>query len=168
NVLVWGFGSIGRTLAPLLAALGAKVKGVARTGGPRDGFPVVTARALPKELPKTDVLVGILPGAADTTGAIGADVFAALPERALVVNVGRGVTLDQKALADALRSRSIAGAALDVATPEPLPADDPLWEAPRLIVTPHAAGGRPLGANERIAHNLAALDGGAPFLHRAR
>lgn len=168
NVLIWGFGSIGRTLAPLLAALGARVKGVARTAGERDGFPVVTAEALPEELPETDVLVGILPGAEETAGAIGAEVFAALPDRAVVVNVGRGVTLDQEALTDALRSGSVAAAALDVATPEPLPSDDPLWEAPRLIVTPHAAGGRPLGADERIARNVTALDAGTELLHRAR
>jgi phosphoglycerate dehydrogenase-like enzyme len=168
NVVIWGFGSIAKTLAPILRALGANVTGVAHTEGDRAGFPVVTAADLPALLPTTDVLIGILPGTVETERAIGADVFEALPSRALVINVGRGVTLDQVALMDALTSGSIAGAALDVTTPEPLPAEDPLWDAPRLIITPHGAGGRPVGADDRISHNIAALENGTRLTHRAR
>jgi len=167
RVTIWGFGSIGQTLAPILTALGAHVTGVARSAGLRAGFSVVADADLPALLPDTDVLVGILPATEATEGAIGAAVFAALPRHALVVNVGRGATLDQRALADALMSGAIGGAAIDVATPEPLPADSTLWDLPNLVITPHAAGGRPIGADERIARNLAALDTGGQIEHRA-
>jgi phosphoglycerate dehydrogenase-like enzyme len=74
-----------------------------------------------------------------------------------VVNVGRGSTVDEEALVEALEEGVIAGAALDVTAVEPLPADSPLWAAPNLVLTPHAAGGRPVGAAELISANLAAL-----------
>ncbi|ROR97202.1 phosphoglycerate dehydrogenase-like enzyme [Salana multivorans] len=154
RVVVWGFGSIGTRLAGLLRALGAHVVGVARTAGEREGFEVVTTDELPRVLGDADVLVAVLPSTPETANAIDADTLALLPTKAWVVNVGRGATLDQAALADALRAGRLAGAALDVVVPEPLPADDELWDAPNLILTPHCAGGRPLGADERIAENL--------------
>lgn len=165
RVTIWGFGSIGQTLAPILTALGAQVTGVARSAGHRAGFPVVTDEDLPMLLPETDVLIGILPATDATTGAIGAAVLASLPRHALVVNVGRGATLDQHALADALTAGRIGGAAIDVTTPEPLPSDSILWDLPNLVITPHSAGGRPVGADERIARNLTALDSGGEIAH---
>lgn len=168
RVLIWGFGDIGQTLAPLLSALGAEVIGVARTAGERGGFEVITAEELPERLGRTDVLVDILPGGEQTRHMIDAEVLAALPSRAIVVNVGRGTTIDQEALARALNQGQIGGAGLDVTDPEPLPSDDPLWEAENLILTPHAAGGRPVGADERIAANLRALGGEGPIMHRER
>ena len=113
------------------------------------------------------MLICILPASESTEKVIGADVFAALPEHAIVVNVGRGTTLDQEALRSALEDGAIGAAALDVTDPEPLPADDPLWDAPRLLITPHGAGGRPVGASERIAENLRRLDAGEELLHDA-
>jgi phosphoglycerate dehydrogenase-like enzyme len=99
----------------------------------------------------------ILPSTPATTGALDAARLAALPAHAHVVNVGRGSTVDEPALVAALAEGRIAGAALDVTDTEPLPADSPLWDAPNLVLTPHAAGGRPVGADELIAHNVAAL-----------
>ena len=157
RVLVWGFGSIGQHLAPLLQALGAEVRGAARSAGKRAGFPVVAEDRLADELGRTDVLVMILPATEATTGALDAARLAALPRHALVVNVGRGSTVDEPALVAALTEGRIAGAALDVTEVEPLPADSPLWDAPNLLLTPHAAGGRPVGADELVAANLAAL-----------
>ncbi len=161
RVLVWGFGSIGQNLAPLLHGLGAHVGGVGRSAGERSGFPVVTEEDLHDELARTDVLVMILPATEATRNALDVRRLAALPAHALLVNVGRGSTVDEEALVDALREGRIAGAALDVTAVEPLPADSPLWEAPNLVLTPHAAGGRPVGADELISANLAALLAGA-------
>ncbi|RMB62383.1 NAD(P)-dependent oxidoreductase [Tessaracoccus antarcticus] len=160
DVLIWGFGSIGQTLAPLLTALGAHVRGVARSAGTRAGFDVVTEAELEKELPRTDLLVMILPGTPDTVNALNAERLALMSQRALVVNVGRGSTVDEDALCSALTSGGIAGAALDVTAKEPLPADSALWDTPHLIVTPHAAGGRPVGAAELIVANVEALRAG--------
>ena len=157
RVLVWGFGNIGQNLAPLLQALGAQVRGVGRSAGERSGFPVVAEDRLEAELEHTDVLVMILPATDATTHALDAARLAALPRHAFVVNVGRGSTVDEPALVAALTEGRIAGAALDVTEVEPLPADSPLWAAPNLLLTPHAAGGRPVGADELVAANLAAL-----------
>lgn len=162
RVLIWGFGDIGRTLAPILTALGANVRGVARSAGERAGFEVIATEDVPGVLPETDVLIDILPAAEETRHAVDAAVLDALPDHALVVNVGRGTTVDQAALREALEAGTIGGAALDVTDPEPLPADDPLWSAPRLIITPHAAGGRPVGAAARIEEALMSLDQTAP------
>ncbi|GEO33175.1 phosphoglycerate dehydrogenase [Cellulomonas aerilata] len=163
RVLVWGFGQIGQTLAGLLRGLGAHVRGVARSAGDRAGFPVVAEEDLEAELPGTDVLVMILPADASTERALDAPRLAALPGHAYVVNVGRGTTVDEEALHAALSAGTIAGAALDVTAVEPLPADSPLWDAPNLVLTPHAAGGRPVGADELVAHNVAALVAGQPL-----
>ena len=160
RVLVWGFGNIGRNLAPLLRGLGAEVRGVARTAGRRDGFDVVAEEDLNAELARTDVLIMILPATPQTERALDADRLAALPPHAFVVNVGRGSTVDEDALADALTSGGIAGAAVDVTAVEPLPADSDLWDLPNLLITPHAAGGRPVGADELVAENLTALRAG--------
>ncbi|SNR25377.1 phosphoglycerate dehydrogenase [Blastococcus mobilis] len=157
RVLVWGFGHIGQTLAPMLRQLGAQVRGIGRSPGERSGFPVVTEEELESELGRTDVLVMILPSTPATTNALDARRLSALPPHAHVVNVGRGSTVDEAALVTALADGRIAGAALDVTAAEPLPADSPLWEAPNLLLTPHAAGGRPVGADELISTNLAAL-----------
>jgi phosphoglycerate dehydrogenase-like enzyme len=161
RVLVWGFGQIGQTLAPLLRQLGAHVRGVARSAGERSGFPVVAEDQLEAELGQTDVLVMILPSTTETERALDAGRLGALPAHAYVVNVGRGSTVDEGALLAALVEGRIAGAALDVTAVEPLPADSPLWSAPNLSLTPHAAGGRPVEADVLIEHNLAAfLTGG--------
>ena len=163
HVVVWGFGSIATRLAPLLVALGASVTGVARTAGEREGFPVVTRDDLPRVLRSADVLVGILPATPQTQGVIGADVLAMLPPRAFVVNVGRGATLDEGALVDAVRTRQITGAALDVFEREPLPPSSPLWGEPRILISPHAAGGRPQHAGAFLTDALRAYDEGAPL-----
>jgi phosphoglycerate dehydrogenase-like enzyme len=157
RVLVWGFGHIGQTLAPVLRSLGAEVRGAARSAGERAGFPVVAEQDLGAELGRTDVLVMILPSTPGTTHALDAARLGALPPHAYVVNVGRGSTVDEAALVEALTGGRIAGAALDVTEVEPLPAASPLWDAPNLVLTPHAAGGRPVGADELIAANLTAL-----------
>ncbi|WP_305783603.1 phosphoglycerate dehydrogenase [Symbioplanes lichenis] len=163
EVVIWGFGGIAATLAPHLTALGARVTGVARTAGERHGCPVVTAGDLVRVLPRTDVLIMILPATPDTGRALDARVLDLLPPHAWLVNVGRGSTVDETALLAALRGGRLAGAALDVVATEPLPPDSPLWDEPNVLITPHAAGGRPIGAADRIATNLTALLAGKPL-----
>lgn len=154
RVLIWGYGNIAKCLAPHLAALGATVRGVARRPGVRDGVEVFSAESLPELLPQTDALVMILPGDASTRHALGRERLALLPRHAWVVNVGRGSSVDEDALFEALEQRRIGGAALDVFETEPLPAESKLWKAPNLILSPHAAGGRPQGSEALIVDNL--------------
>ncbi|KAK5135775.1 hypothetical protein LTR08_004601 [Meristemomyces frigidus] len=154
NVLVWGFGNIAKTLTPWLTALGAKVRGVARHAGVRDGIEVYSEDKLAELLPQTDALVMILPGSDSTRHALNSDKLKMLPNHAWVVNVGRGTTVDEAALVSALDSGEIGGAALDVFEKEPLPESSPLYKQKNVILSPHAAGGRPRGAEALIADNL--------------
>jgi phosphoglycerate dehydrogenase-like enzyme len=163
QVTVWGFGSIAARLAPLLTGLGARVTGVATTAGERHGYHVVAPESLPELLPRTDVLIGLLPALDATRHAIGARVLDLLPSRAWVVNAGRGTTLDEAALLAAVRAGAVAGAALDVFETEPLPAGSPLWDEPRVLVSPHAAGGRPVGWQDLVADNVARFVAGEPL-----
>lgn len=168
NVVVWGYGSIGSSLAPHLTALGARVTGVATRARREGDVEVVTRDALPDLFPRTDVVVMILPATADTERTLDSRLLAALPPHAWVVNVGRGSTLDTPALTDALRAGRLGGAALDVFDEEPLPPSSPLWDLPDLIITPHAAGGRPLGAAALIAENLPAFLRGGDLRNTVR
>lgn len=163
NVLIWGYGNIAKTLAPHLQALGATVRGVARHAGVRDGVEVFAEDQLPELLRKTDALVMILPGSDSTRHALNAERLSHLREHAWVINVGRGTSLDEAALVAALEKRQIGGAALDVFEEEPLPASSALWEAPNLILSPHAAGNRPLGSEVLIEENLKLLLAGKPL-----
>jgi phosphoglycerate dehydrogenase-like enzyme len=163
NVVIWGFGNIGQNLAGVLSLLGAKVRGVARSAGERGGFPVIAEDELDEALAATDVLIMVLPSTEATHHALDAARLARLPRHAYVINVGRGSTIDEAALAAALRSGSLAGAALDVTETEPLPEESELWDTPNLIITPHAAGGRPDGAQRLIRENLHAFLAGEPL-----
>ncbi len=163
QVLIWGFGSIGRNIAPVLAALGATVRGVASTGGDRGGYACFTEADLPRLLPETDILLMVLPNSPSTAGALDAERLALLRPESWVVNVGRGSTIDEDALVDALRAGRLGGAALDVFVTEPLPSDSPLWDAPNTILTPHVAGGRPLGVGEAVRANVRHFLRGEPL-----
>ena len=86
-----------------------------------------------------------LPGTAETIHILNRERIALLPRSAYVVNVGRGTAVEQEPLIEALNGGRLAGAALDVMDPEPLPPDHPLWEAKNLILTPHVSGNMTLG-----------------------
>lgn len=157
HVVVWGYGSIGTTLTPHLRALGAHVTGVGTRARTEGDVTVVTPADLPRVFSSTDVVIMILPSTPETNESLNAALLAALPAHAWVINVGRGATIDEPALIDALRAGVIAGAALDVTATEPLAVDSPLWDLPNVIITPHAAGGRPIGAAALIEENARAL-----------
>ena len=154
NVLIWGFGNIAKTLTPYLTALGANVTGLARHAGVRNGIQIHAQDDLPSLLPKIDVLVMILPGSDSTKHVLNAERLKLLPNHAWIVNVGRGTTIDEAALDAALTEGTIGGAALDVFETEPLPGSSPLYKQKDVILSPHAAGGRPQGSEGLIAENL--------------
>lgn len=168
RVTIWGFGSIASTLAPLLTALGADVQGIARSEGTRAGYPVHADGDAPTILAETDVLVSILPATPQTAGLLDAGVFGALKPGAVFVNVGRGATVDEAALLDALESGQLRAAAVDVTATEPLPASDPLWDAPNLLITPHIAGNRPVGAAALVNDNVTRLLAGDDLVNQVR
>nr|WP_091230490.1 NAD(P)-dependent oxidoreductase [Microbacterium sp. 3J1] len=168
RVTIWGFGSIASTLAPQLQLLGAQVEGIARTPGIRAGFTVHADADAAAVLADTDVLVAILPATPETADLLDASVFGALTPGAVFVNVGRGATVDESALIDALTSGRLRAAAIDVTKAEPLPSDDPLWDAPNLVITPHVAGNRPVGSSALIDDNLRRLSAGEDLVNQVR
>ena len=137
-----GTGNIGQEVAARLRGMGAaKIIGVSRSGKPAEGFDEVYPIAqLDEILPQTTNLIMARPGTAETIGILSRERIALLPRGAYVINVGRGTAIDQTALIDALESGHLAGAALDVMNPEPLPADHPLWSAKNILLTPHISG----------------------------
>ena len=94
--------------------------------------------------PQVDVLVSCAPHTRETVKLFNEAVFRALKKTAYFINVSRGALVDQVALARALKEGWIRGAGLDVTTPEPLPPEDPLWDCPNLVITPHNSGGAPI------------------------
>ncbi|WP_295104170.1 NAD(P)-dependent oxidoreductase [uncultured Microbacterium sp.] len=166
RVTIWGFGSIASTLAPFLTALGAEVQGIARTAGERSGYRVHSDADAAAVLADTDVLVSILPATDETADLFDAELFLALKPGAVFVNVGRGVTVDEAALIAALESGQLRAAAIDVAKSEPLPASEVLWDAPNLLITPHIAGNRPVGAARLVDQNVTRLLAGDDLLNQ--
>lgn len=147
HIVMLGTGDIGSNIARRLKAMGAEITGVCRSG--RSAEPafdrVLTVAEMDEQLPRADALIMALPATPETEKILSRERIALLPERALVVNVGRGATVDQEALTEALLAGKLAGAALDVMTPEPLTADDPLWNCKNVILTPHVSGNMSLG-----------------------
>ncbi|MDE7010939.1 MAG: D-2-hydroxyacid dehydrogenase [Oscillospiraceae bacterium] len=160
RIVMLGTGDIGANTARRLKALGASVTGVCRSGrsGEAAFDRVVPIGALDSVLPEADTLIMALPATGETAGILSRERIALLPERAFVVNVGRGSAVDQAALAEALRAGRIAGASLDVMTPEPLPEDDPLWDCPNLLLTPHVSGNMSLGLTCELAVEMFCAD----------
>lgn len=129
--------------------MGAKrIVGVRRSDKPGDLCydEMYTFSQLDRVLPQTEILVMALPSTPETVGILSRERIALLPPDAIVVNVGRGTAVDQDALMEALNAGRIAGAALDVMVPEPLPADHPLWETKNLLLTTHISGNMSLGS----------------------
>lgn len=143
TVGVVGLGAVGQEVARLARALGMRTLGVKRTPvEDPERFhvdEVFLQPALHAMLPRCDHLVLICPHTPETERMIDGAALAALPRGAVVINIGRGALVDESAILEALRSGHLAGAALDVATTEPLPDDDPLWDAPNLLITAHSA-----------------------------
>jgi phosphoglycerate dehydrogenase-like enzyme len=142
TALVVGAGSIGTETGRVLRAVGVRVRGIARTPRPPDDvFERIGGPGdLHAELAEADHVVNVLPRTPATERMFDVDAFAAMKPSAFFVNIGRGATVDEPALVDALASGAIGGAALDVFDVEPLPADSPLWTMPNVLVSPHRAG----------------------------
>ncbi|MGQ7297449.1 2-hydroxyacid dehydrogenase [Quadrisphaera sp. KR29] len=139
RVLVLGTGGIGSAIADRLAPFEVDLVRVATTARTDERGRVHGIDELGELLPTAEVVVIGLPLTDTTRGLVDAAFLAALPDQALVVNVGRGPIVDTGALLAELRAERLH-AALDVTDPEPLPADHPLWGAPNLIVAPHVGG----------------------------
>ncbi len=143
TIAVVGLGAVGREIARLCRAVGLRVIGVRRT--PVDDPEALhldeatTPDALHEVLPRVDAVVLICPHTPETEGMMGAAEFARMRRGSLLVNIGRGALVDEDALIAALRSGHLGGAALDVASVEPLPEGNALWDLPNVFITAHSA-----------------------------
>lgn len=141
-----GYGEIGREIARRAKALDMDVWAMRRTrqdGGDEYASRILPPEALHEMVAAADHLFLIVPLTPDTEGLIGAPEFAMMKPGAYFYNMGRGKLVDQDALVAALNDGRIAGAGLDTTTPEPLPADSTLWDAPNVLITAHTAGNTP-------------------------
>lgn len=167
TVLIYGFGAIARRLVEILRPLEMQVWGVRRAARGDEGIPILTEAQANARLGEIDHVVNVLPANDSTREFFNADRFARCKPGARFYNLGRGTTVDQDALLDALRSSRLDAAYLDVTDPEPLPADHPLWSAPNCYVTPHIGGTHSDEEVRLVKHflaNLEAFEAGRPLV----
>jgi phosphoglycerate dehydrogenase-like enzyme len=153
---VIGLGAIGTAVATRARAFDMTVIGTRRSYKEGQEHPAVDelrgTADLHEVLARCDAVVVSAPGTAETESMFDGDAFAAMKPGALFCNVGRGSLVDEPALIAALESGQVGAALLDVTRQEPLPADDPLWSAPNVYISPHASA-----AQERYTEKLLAL-----------
>jgi phosphoglycerate dehydrogenase-like enzyme len=161
-----GFGASARHMAPVLAALGAKVIYTARSEKPDAPFPFRPFQAL---LEEADIISMHAPLTPETRGLIGEEALARMKTGAVLINVARGELVDESALAKAITSGRLRGAGLDVFSAEPAVADNPLFALPQVLVSPHVAWLTPetLARSLTVAReNCRRLETGEPLVHR--
>jgi phosphoglycerate dehydrogenase-like enzyme len=154
-VLILGFGAIGRRLVELLRPFHMKVIAYRRKARGDEGVPVITPDQLAHMLASdADHIINILPDNSESRHFFNAARFTTLRPGAVFYNIGRGTTVDQAALLDALRSGRLKAAWLDVTEPEPLPDNHPLLAEPNCFITPHVAGGHVDEGKTLVEHFL--------------
>ena len=151
---VVGFGDIGQATAKIAAAFGMRILVHTRTPDPQ-AFPDIDYVELDQLLTEADVISLSCPLTSETERLINAERLAGMKASAYLINTGRGLLVDETALADALRDGEIAGAGLDVLSQEPPPSDNPLLDAPNCFITPHLAWAT-RAARQRLINELVA------------
>jgi glyoxylate/hydroxypyruvate reductase len=168
HVAVLGLGSIGQRLAEVFASLGYQVNGWSR--GPHD-LPGVTCYhgrdQLAACLARCDYVICVLPETCETRDMIDSGTLALMKRGACFINVGRGRLVIESDLVAALDSGQLSCAVLDVFRTEPLPEDSPLWSHPKVVITPHEAGGTPQDSLAHVAENYRRLMKGQPLINIA-
>jgi len=171
TMAIVGLGNLGQAVARAASAFGMRVIGTRqRVGDVPPGVERVYPRAeLHAMLGEADVVVLAVAGTPETVRMIGAAELAAMRRDAVLINVARGIVVDEAALAEALAAGHIGGAGLDVFVQEPLPADSPLWTLPNVLITPHIAVNVPSKLRrcvEHFAENLRRFCAGEPLRDR--
>jgi glyoxylate/hydroxypyruvate reductase A len=167
RVGILGLGELGGAAAAALLALGFPVMGWSRGPKQRPGVECFHGPGgLDAVLRRSDILVCLLPLTAETRGILNRRTLDLLPRGAYLLNAARGGHVAQEDLLAALDSGRVAGAALDVFEPEPLPTDHPFWAHPRVVMTPHAASITvPSSAAPQVVENLRRARSGRPLLN---
>lgn len=165
---VLGLGVLGKAVLERLALFGFSCAGWSRSPHTVAGVECYAgSETLNAFLARSDILICLLPLTDATRGMLNRDIFAALPQGASLINVGRGPHLIADDLLAALDTGRLAHAVLDVTDPEPLPVDHPFWSHPRIRLTPHIASTTcPETAVEVVLDNLRRHRSGLPLLGR--
>lgn len=158
TVMLLGYGTIARRLAAMLAPFGMKLIGVRRRPTGSEAVTCVTPDRVDELITASDHVVNILPANESTTRFMNTERISRLKPGAIYYNIGRGATTDQDALRAALVAGKLQAAYLDVFDPEPLAPDDPLWQTPNCVITPHSAGGSDGEEASLIAHFFAGFE----------
>ena len=168
TVTILGLGALGAECASTLAKVGFKVYGWSSTEKSVEnvichhGF-----EGLEKSLSGSEIVVLLLPSTADTENIINEKTLSYLTKNAVIINPGRGTLIDEKVLLKSLDDGKLAHATLDVFRQEPLPADHPFWQHPKITVTPHIASEtKPQTASQVIAANILRFEKGKPLLYQ--
>jgi glyoxylate/hydroxypyruvate reductase A len=163
---ILGLGELGSSAARALSTLGFPVMGWSRRRKDLAGVETFFANGLDSMLRRTDILVCLLPLTPETRGVVDRDLLATLPRGAFVINGARGAHVVDADLLRALDSGHVAGAALDVFEPEPLPPEHPYWAHPRVFVSPHAASITiPRSAAPQVVENIHRSRDGRPLIN---
>jgi phosphoglycerate dehydrogenase-like enzyme len=167
-IAVVGLGRIGLAVARVAKAFGMRVIGIRRHAGPPPEHVdrMFQRGELIQMLAEADVVVLALPATSETVGLIGDAELAAMKPGAYLINVARGVVVDEAALVRAIRLGRLAGVGLDVFTEEPLPPDSHLWHQPNVLITPHTAVDTASRLERTVTHfgeNLARYCSGEPL-----
>jgi phosphoglycerate dehydrogenase-like enzyme len=170
TVLMLGYGTIARRLTELLAPFGMKLYAVRRKTHSERGVHIIPEEKVSAVLAEADHVINLLPDNEATANYVNARRLSACKPGARFYNIGRGTTVDERALVQALESGRLGAAYLDVFAEEPLPPSNPLWIAPNCFITPHTAGGRSDQDLALVGHflkNLAAFEsGGSEMIDR--
>jgi phosphoglycerate dehydrogenase-like enzyme len=167
TVLFLGYGAIGRRLRELLAPFNMTVYAVRRRTYSEPGVNIISEERLSSVLSQVDHVINVLPENESTRNYVNARRLSWCRPGTRFYNIGRGSTVDQNALLEALQSGRIGAACLDVTDPEPLPRHHPLWTAPNCFITPHTAGGRHDQDEALVEHfltNLRAFEAKEPMI----
>jgi phosphoglycerate dehydrogenase-like enzyme len=166
HVIILGAGNIGKKIGKILNGFDCQVAFYARS---TQLAIINTPDELLQAIPGADIVIGALPGTAETAGLFTNDMIDAMRPNAIFGNVGRGNLLkDEQHLVDALNEKRIAGAVLDVTAMEPIPAGHPLWTCPNTILTQHSGGGNLTELEGIVAlflTNLKSLESGRQLLN---
>ena len=141
TVMIVGVGHIGKLIAQYAKSLGMRTIGVRRTDQDTEYIDeMIPMSEMKSRINEVHFVVNALPDTEETIGMFDEELFKAMSKKAYYINIGRGKTTNMDDLIAALQNEEIAGAGLDVTTPEPLPSDNPLWDMKNVIITPHDAG----------------------------
>ena len=169
TAILFGYGEIATRLCELLAPFRMNLIGVRRCARGDESIQIINDSHLEEYLPMADHVINVLPLNPSSENYFDSRKLRLIKQGAYFYNIGRGATVDQLSLADSLESGALAGAYLDVMTPEPLPSDHPLWSAPNCYITPHTAGGfagEMMGLVDHFLENLARFTTKRQLLNR--